>query len=170
MNINYIKTHSIKFVLLGLIALGISGCKEEKKQQILTREIAFTKEGNLQLIRSTNDSLIASLDIEIAEGEYETATGLMYRNSMEDHQGMLFIFERESPLSFYMKNTQFPLDIIYLNEALEIVEVYRDTKPFDPTPLPSRRPAKYVLEVNAGLVAQWKLLPIDRAEFSRINP
>lgn len=169
MIINYIKTHSVKFVLFGLLAVGFGSCNNENNKQVLTREIPFTKEGTLRLIRSTNDSLIATLDIEIAEGEYETATGLMYRNSMEDHQAMLFIFERESPLSFYMKNTQFPLDIIYLNEALEIVEVYRDTKPFDPTPLPSRRPAKYVLEVNAGLVAQWKLLPIDRAEFSRID-
>jgi uncharacterized membrane protein (UPF0127 family) len=163
------KKSYIKFALLGLLAIGVSGCKNDKNQTVLTREITFKKEGNLKLVRSTNDSLIATLDIEIAEGEYETATGLMYRSSMEDHQGMLFIFERESPLSFYMKNTQFPLDIIYLNEDLQIVEVYRDTKPFDPKALPSRKPAKYVLEVNAGLVAQWKLLPIDRAEFTRLD-
>ena len=164
------KKHSLKIVLFALLTLGVVSCKDEKNQQVLTKEIPFTKEGTLSLVRSTNDSLIATLDIEIAEGDYETATGLMYRNSMRDDQAMLFIFERESPLSFYMKNTQFPLDIIYLNEALQIVEVHRDTKPFDPTPLPSGRPAKYVLEVNAGLVAKWKLLPVDRAEFSRINP
>jgi uncharacterized membrane protein (UPF0127 family) len=164
------KKHYLKLAVLGILAIGTSGCKNEKNQEVLTKAIPFKKEGTLKLVRSTNDSLITTLDIEIAEGDYETATGLMYRNSMEDHQAMLFIFERESPLSFYMKNTQFPLDIIYLNEALQIVEVYRDTKPFDPTPLPSRKPAKYVLEVNAGLVAQWKLLPIDRAEFTRINP
>ena len=159
-----------KFIALGLMALvGITGCKNEKNEKVLTREIPFTKEGTLSLVRSTNDSLIATLDIEIAEGEYETATGLMYRNSMEENQAMLFIFDRESPLSFYMKNTQFPIDIIYLDKDLKIVEVYRDAKPFDPTPLPSRRPTKYVLEVNAGLVARWKLLPVDRAEFSRIN-
>ena len=164
------KKHSLKIVLFALLTLGVVSCKDEKNQQVLTKEIPFTKEGTLSLVRSTNDSLIATLDIEIAEGDYETATGLMYRNSMRDDQAMLFIFKRESPLSFYMKNTQFPLDIIYLNEALQIVEVHRDAKPFDPTPLPSGRPAKYVLEVNAGLVAKWKLLPIDRAEFSRINP
>jgi uncharacterized membrane protein (UPF0127 family) len=163
------KRHFLKCAVLVLLALGSSGCKNEKNKQVLTREIPFKKEGTLKLLRTTNDSLIASLDIEIAESEYETATGLMYRNSMEDNQAMLFIFERESPLSFYMKNTQFPLDIIYLNEALQIVEVHRDAKPFDPTPMPSRKPAKYVLEVNAGLVAQWKLLPVDRAEFIRIN-
>ena len=164
------KKNYLKLAVLGMLAIGMHGCKNEKNQEVLTKVIPFKKEGTLKLLRSTNDSLITTLDIEIAEGDYETATGLMYRNSMEDHQAMLFIFVRESPLSFYMKNTQFPLDIIYLNEALQIVEVYRDAKPFDPTPLPSRKPAKYVLEVNAGLVAQWKLLPIDRAEFTRINP
>ncbi len=164
------KKNYLKLAVLGMLAIGMHGCKNEKNQEVLTKAIPFKKEGTLKLVRSTNDSLITTLDIEIAEGDYETATGLMYRNSMEDHQAMLFIFERESPLSFYMKNTQFPLDIIYLNEALQIVEVYRNAKPFDPTPLPSRKPAKYVLEVNAGLVAQWKLLPIDRAEFTRINP
>lgn len=164
------KKNYLKLAVLGMLAIGMHGCKNEKNQEVLTKAIPFKKEGTLKLVRSTNDSLITTLDIEIAEGDYETATGLMYRNSMEDHQAMLFIFVRESPLSFYMKNTQFPLDIIYLNEALQIVEVYRDAKPFDPTPLPSRKPAKYVLEVNAGLVAQWKLLPIDRAEFTRINP
>jgi uncharacterized membrane protein (UPF0127 family) len=154
--------------VFGLLALtGVTACKNDKHDKVLTREIPFTKEGTLSIMRSTNDSLIATLDIEIAESEYETATGLMYRNSMEDHQAMLFIFDRESPLSFYMKNTQFPIDIIYLDKDLKIVEVYRDSKPFDPTPLPSGRPAKYVLEVNAGMVARWKLLPIDRAEFSR---
>ncbi len=164
------KKHYLKLAVLGMLAIGMNGCKNEKNQEVLTKAIPFKKEGTLKIVRSTNDSLIANLDIEIAEGDYETATGLMYRNSMEDHQAMLFIFERESPLSFYMKNTQFPLDIIYLNESLQIVEVYRDAKPFDPTPLPSRKPAKYVLEINAGLVAKWKLLPIDRAEFTRINP
>lgn len=164
------KKNYLKLAVLGMLAIGMHGCKNEKNQEVLTKAIPFKKEGTLKLVRSTNDSLITTLDIEIAEGDYETATGLMYRNSMEDHQAMLFIFVRESPLSFYMKNTQFPLDIIYLNEALQIVEVYRNAKPFDPTPLPSRKPAKYVLEVNAGLVAQWKLLPIDRAEFTRINP
>ena len=81
-----------KFIALGLMALvGITGCKNEKNEKVLTREIPFTKEGTLSLVRSTNDSLIATLDIEIAEGEYETATGLMYRNSMEENQAMLFI-------------------------------------------------------------------------------
>ena len=84
---------------------GFGSCMNQKKEKVLTRTISFTKEGELNLLRPEVDTLIASLDIEIAESEYETQTGLMYRNSMEDHQAMLFIFEQEAPLSFYMKNT-----------------------------------------------------------------
>jgi uncharacterized membrane protein (UPF0127 family) len=155
---------------MSLVITGIISCKNNTNDKVLTKEIKFSQEGTLSIYRSTNDSLIATLDIEISEGEYETATGLMYRKSMQDNQGMFFIFDQEAPLSFYMKNTQFPIDIIYLDKALNIGEIYRDAKPFDPTPLPSRRPAKFVLEVNAGRVAQWNLQPTDRVEFSRISP
>jgi uncharacterized membrane protein (UPF0127 family) len=158
------------FTLMSLVITGIISCKNNTNDKVLTKEIKFSQEGTLSIYRSTNDSLIATLDIEISEGEYETATGLMYRKSMQDNQGMFFIFDQEAPLSFYMKNTQFPIDIIYLDKALNIGEIYRDAKPFDPTPLPSRRPAKFVLEVNAGRVAQWNLQPTDRVEFSRISP
>jgi uncharacterized membrane protein (UPF0127 family) len=87
---------------------------------------------------------------------------------MEDHQAMLFIFEQEAPLSFYMKNTQFPLDIIYLDKGLNIVQIYNETKPFDARLLPSNRPAQYVLEVNAGLAKSWNLQSGDKAKFSRL--
>jgi len=143
-------------------------CKNQQKEKVLTRTISFAKEGELSLLRPDVDTLIATLDIEIAESEYETQTGLMYRNSMEDHQAMLFIFEQEAPLSFYMKNTQFPLDIIYLDEGLNIVQIYNETKPFDARPLPSNRPAQYVLEVNAGLAKRWNLQSGDKAKFSRL--
>lgn len=143
-------------------------CKNQQKEKVLTRTISFTKEGELSLLRPDVDTLIATLDIEIAESEYETQTGLMYRNSMADHQGMLFIFQQEAPLSFFMKNTQFPLDIIYLDKGLNIVQIYNETKPFDARPLPSNRPAQYVLEVNAGLARRWDLQSGDKAKYSRL--
>lgn len=155
--------------LLLAVLLSSIGCKEKAKEQVLTKEITFTKEGELQIIKATNDSLVAQLDIELAETEYETQTGLMYRKGMENNQGMLFIFENESRKSFYMKNTEFPLDIIYINSQMKIVNVHRDAQPFSQASLPSEAPAKYVLEVNAGMVKQWKLLPGDIISFQRTN-
>ena len=77
--------------------------------------IELKKEGEIKIRKATSDSIIATLDIEIADDDYSTQTGLMYRKSMEDDQAMLFIFEEEIPRAFYMKNTQFALDIIFIN-------------------------------------------------------
>ena len=90
-------------------------CKDTSENKVLTKEITFKKEGELTLKKAENDSVLATLEIEISETEYETQTGLMYRKSMEQNRGMLFIFAREARKSFYMKNTEFPLDIIYVN-------------------------------------------------------
>ena len=102
------------------------------------------------------------------ESEYETQTGLMYRKGMEDKQGMLFIFDRENIKNFYMKNTEFPLDIIYINKDLQVVNVHQNTVPYSRTSLSSGVPAQYVLEVNAGLTEKWNLAPGDKIVFERL--
>ena len=142
-------------------------CKETRKEKVLTKEVTFKKEGELQLMKSTNDSIVAVLDIEIADNEYEIQTGLMYRKNMQDDRGMLFIFENEQPRSFYMKNTEFSLDIIFINKANEIVSIQKNAKPLDPTSLPSAAPALYVLEVNAGLSDRWTLQSGDKIVWSK---
>ncbi len=81
----------------------------------------------------------------------------MYRNSMEQDQGMLFIFEKEEPRGFYMKNTNIPLDLIFLDSENKIVSISKNAKPKSLETIPSEEPAQYVLEVNAGLSDQWNL-------------
>ena len=134
--------------------IAFTSCKKDKKA-IKQTEVVFKKEGELTIFKS--DSTTVTLDIEIADTEYDTQTGLMYRNSMTDSQAMLFIFEDEQPRSFYMKNTRFPLDIIFIDGHKTIVSFQKNAKPFDESSLPSNVPAKYVLEVNAGLVDRWAL-------------
>ena len=161
------KTISLLF-LSGFI-LGLSwSCKDEPKKVVTTEPITFTKEGSLSLLKADKDSLLATLDIEIAEGEYETQTGLMYRESMEDHQGMLFVFPEEAYHSFYMKNTRFPLDIIYINQDLEVTSIIKNAKPLQEKSLPSAQPVMYVLEVNAGLSDEWGLREGDQIAFKRL--
>ena len=149
--------------------LSVYNCKDAPKSESksLTKEITFTKEGELQLLKAENDSLIARLDIEIADDEYQTQTGLMYRSSMESNQGMLFVFDDIIMRSFYMKNTEFPIDIIYLNSEKEIISIQKNAKPFNETSLPSEAPSQYVLEVNAGLSDLWKLENGDKIQFSK---
>jgi hypothetical protein len=64
-----------------------------------------------------------------------------------------------------MKNTEFALDIIFINSDHEIVSIQKNAKPFDKSSLPSDAPAKYVLEINAGLSDQWGLEVGDLIEF-----
>lgn len=161
------KKKIISVVALGLL-ITFTSCNSKKEDKVLTREISFTKEGVLELKKASNDSTLVSLDIEIAESEYETQTGLMYRKGMEDKQGMLFIFDRENIKNFYMKNTEFPLDIIYINKDLQVVNVHQNTVPYSRTSLSSGVPAQYVLEVNAGLTKKWNLAPGDIVVFERL--
>lgn len=163
-----------KILLSAVIAasiLSFYNCKDTSTSETksLTKEITFTKEGELQLMKAGTDSIIASLDIEIADDEYQTQTGLMYRNSLGKDQGMLFVFKDMQRRSFYMKNTKIPLDIIYFNSEKEIVSIQKNAKPMDETSLPSEAASQYVLEVNAGLSDVWKLENGDRIRFSTSN-
>lgn len=156
-----------KLIALSALVLLPFGCREKEDNKVLTSTVDFKKEGELQLLKAETDSVIASLDIEFADNEYETQTGLMYRQSMPDKQAMLFIFESEQPRSFYMKNTEFPLDIIFVNSNNRVVSIQKNAKPRDPSPLPSEAAALYVLEVNAGLSDKWQLEPGDKIQFTR---
>lgn len=139
-----------------LLSACFFACKEDKKTTVKQTEVSFKKEGEL-IIYKEADSSEVTLDIEIADTEFDTQTGLMYRSAMETNQGMLFVFDDVTERYFYMKNTQFPLDIIYIGEDKKIVSFQKNAKPFDENSLPSNAPAKYVLEINGGLADQWQL-------------
>lgn len=158
---------SIIALVLSSILLLVLGCKEEPNNVVVPIKMEFKKEGVLQLFKSETDSIISSFDIEFAEDEYETQTGLMHRGSMKNNQAMLFIFPNVQMRSFYMKNTLISLDIIYVDENQHIVSIQKNAKPMDETSLPSAAPAKYVLEINGGLSDQLKIVEGDSISFKR---
>lgn len=129
-----------------------------KNQSTETVNIAFTKHGELELINPQGE-LFKKLDIEIADTDYATQTGMMYRNSMEENQGMLFVFPNQQERYFYMKNTRISLDIIYLNSNAEVVSIQKNAEPYNESSLPSNAPAQYVLEIKGGLSDQWGIAP-----------
>lgn len=152
-------------VLILLIACSVcTACKQEK-QNIKQTEVAFKKEGELSIFDSKNETLKVGLDIEIADTDFDIQTGLMYRNTMATKQGMLFVFEDEQERFFYMKNTRIPLDIVYINANRNIVSFQKNAQPFNEASLPSNAPAKYVLEINAGLADTWALNVGDSISF-----
>jgi len=117
----------------------------------------FRNDGQLTFRKAGNGADIVTIDVEIADEEPERIQGLMYRDSMAENQGMLFLFPREEPMAFWMKNTRIPLDIIYLNADRKIVDIVRDTKPFSLDQLPSHAPDQFVVEVNAGFTAKYRI-------------
>ena len=77
----------------------------------------------------------------------------MFRETLADDAGMLFLFPDAAPRAFWMRNTRIPLDIVYLDSELAIVGWSLNTPPCRTRrcpSYPSGRPARYVLEVNAG--------------------
>ena len=99
--------------------------------------------------------------VEVADDDAERARGLMFRDVMADDHGMLFIHDRQEPQAYWMKNTRIPLDILYFDRDRRLVSQQRDVPPCSAgdrcPPYPSRAPAQYVLELNAGQAARLKL-------------
>ncbi|MEK6967515.1 MAG: DUF192 domain-containing protein [Nanoarchaeota archaeon] len=90
---------------------------------------------------------------EIADSPAEQQQGLMFRESLPANKGMLFVFNDSEPRTFWMKNTKIPLDMIFIDANWRVVSVVKTATPCisDPCQLyNSTKPAKYVLEVNAG--------------------
>jgi uncharacterized membrane protein (UPF0127 family) len=103
--------------------------------------------------------------VEIADTGEKRALGLMFRDSMPADHGMLFIFPREAPRSFHMKNTRIPLDIMYFNADLELVSMSENTPPCRVARCPSYSsalPARFVLELNAGMASKLGVVVGDR--------
>jgi uncharacterized protein len=121
-------------------------------------EISFIKQGELSFFEGKKE--LQKIDIELAQSEEKREQGLMFRSSLEENQGMLFIFEDLKIRQFWMKNTFINLDIIYIDENLKVINISKETPAFleDETQIPaSKKPAKYVLEVNGGLCKKWAI-------------
>ena len=87
--------------------------------------------------------------VEVADTEPERQLGLMGRTALPEDRGMLFVFDREQQLSFWMRNTLIPLSIAYIDAEERIIDI-QDMQPLDETSHPSAEPAMYALEVNQG--------------------
>jgi len=101
---------------------------------------------------------------EVAATPEARRKGLMWRNRLSETEGMLFVFPAEQTLSFWMKNTPVALDIIFISEASRVVSVMPNTRPYSAQPVLSGAPARYVLEVAAGLTTEHGIGPGNRVK------
>jgi uncharacterized protein len=107
--------------------------------------------------------------VEIAATRAQQERGLMFRKSLAPDHGMLFTYTRPQRVSYWMKNTLIPLDIIYIAPDGKILSIARNARPHDETPLASGGLVLGVLELAGGRAAQLGMLPGDRV-LHRIFP
>jgi uncharacterized membrane protein (UPF0127 family) len=108
-------------------------------------DVTFNK-GKIKLGQQT-------ISVEIADSPERAERGLMFRKTMPENEGMIFVFADERPRAFWMKNTYLPLTIAYIGKNKKIVDL-QDMKPApteaSPPSYPSKKPAMYALEMNQG--------------------
>lgn len=118
----------------------------------------------------TADNIAWTFHVDLAVTPAQRSRGLMFRKTMADDEGMLFLYTREAPRSFWMKNTYLPLDIIFLDRHGVIVSIAADARPLDEKTIPSGLPAAGVLEVLAGTSRRLGLEPGDRVVHRAFDP
>ncbi|MEM6304497.1 MAG: DUF192 domain-containing protein [Pseudomonadota bacterium] len=93
----------------------------------------------------------ARFSVEIADDMQERAVGLMNRESLPLSAGMLFVYERPQPLSFWMRNTLIPLDMIFVDARGVVQHIHHEAIPLDETSIFGGDALTHVLEINGGL-------------------
>jgi len=99
--------------------------------------------------------------IEVARSEQDKARGLMHRRSLGERSGMIFVYEADEHLSFWMKNTTLPLTLAFLSRDGEVLQI-EELKPLSLKPVTSARAARYALELPAGSLQRLGVAPGDR--------
>jgi len=153
-----LKTNHI-YALVAILLLVSCGESVPERPIQAGRVIDFT--GTLTFTSSTGDS-ITTIRIAIAGSDDERSAGLMDVRSLGALDGMLFLFDRQEPLSFWMANTPLSLDMYFVNQDFEIVRIHTGTTPFSRQSYSSDIPARYVVEVNAGFTLTHDLKEGDR--------
>lgn len=127
---------------------------------------ACSDEGKLVLHSSTGDY---SFNVEVVDTPESRAKGLMFVQELADDAGMLFDFKEERPVSFWMRNTFIPLDMIFVGADGVVKNIHVNARPHDVTGIPSEGPVQFVLEIPGGRSVEIGLKPGDTMEHDRVG-
>ncbi|MCF6327359.1 MAG: DUF192 domain-containing protein [Devosiaceae bacterium] len=103
-----------------------------------------------------------TFEIELADTPKSRADGLMFRNELAPNAGMLFDFQEEREVSFWMRNTFIPLDMIFVAADGTVMNIHENARPQDETSIPSGFPVRFVLEIPGGRSAEIGLKAGDK--------
>jgi uncharacterized membrane protein (UPF0127 family) len=101
------------------------------------------------------------LQVEVMRTEAQRERGLMDRKSLARDRGMLFDFQVDQPVRFWMKDTYIPLDMVFIDHTGKVVSIFANATPLSETPIPSGGPVSGVLEINGGEAADLGIVPGD---------
>ncbi|KRA50726.1 DUF192 domain-containing protein [Devosia sp. Root635] len=136
---------------IGVVALPLAACSDE---------------GKLVLHSSTGDY---SFNVEVVDTPESRAQGLMYRTELAEDAGMLFDFKEERPVSFWMRNTFIPLDMVFVGADGVVKTIHVNARPHDITSIPSEVPVQFVLEIPGGRSVKIGLKPGDTMDHERVG-
>lgn len=142
---------------------------------LLATKAAAEMTGQAMILPVDPDPLVVETEtgerrftVEIADDGYQRAAGLMFRTWMRDDHGMLFVFERMKHLSFWMKNTPMPLDLLFADKSGRIIAIMAG-EPFSLAPIAPAAPGQFVLELKAGTAQKAGIAAGDRMRHPRIE-
>jgi hypothetical protein len=122
-----------------------------------------------EMVLANNQQIVIGINnkhykVEIAATDEKRKKGLQFRRRLSPDTGMLFVYPREMPLRFYMKNTYIPLDIAFIDENGRILNIEPMT-PRDETVIASKGSARYALEIGQGFFYREGIKPGDKVRF-----
>lgn len=100
-----------------------------------------------------------TFEVEVANEDRTRQRGLMFRRQMDANAGMLFLFDEQEHMSFWMHNTYLALDMVFITEAMRVLGVVENAEPQTDDPREVEGDSKYVLELNAGVARQYGIGP-----------
>ena len=163
---NYNQIFKIAVIILILAVAAFVVIKNVFQGKKDDNEFVFKKNGVLTFLDSTGNTK-AKIDIQIANTDFDRQLGLMFRKSMSENQGMLFIFPQASVQSFWMRNTYISLDMIFVNADMKIITIHKNTKILSDQSYQSTGRAEYVIEVDAGFSDKFNIKVGDRVNWTR---
>jgi uncharacterized membrane protein (UPF0127 family) len=140
-------------LFIAFVIAAVTSCQAQPEVSIMTkegREIVF--------------------QVEVADTPAKREMGLQYRRELDEDRGMIFLFAAEEQLSFWMKNTPIPLDMIFISGERKIVGIVENTVPFSLESRSVSGRSRYVLEINGGLSRRYGFTAGDNVNFRGFSP
>ncbi|HEY4983167.1 MAG TPA: DUF192 domain-containing protein [Pseudolabrys sp.] len=123
----------------------------------------------LETLEIASKTGVHAFSVEMAVNDAERAKGLMYRKELPEGRGMLFDFQREQEVSFWMQNTYISLDMLFIRGDGRILRIAENTEPLSTRIISSGGPVRAVLEVIGGTARKLGLAPGDRVAHPIFN-